>query len=44
MAAIEVNVSAPLLQPSIRHHGYHAGQTFARYIPRSPPSLEGLNV
>jgi hypothetical protein len=44
MAAIEVNVSLPLLQPSIRHRGYHARQTFARYILRSPLSLEGLNV
>jgi hypothetical protein len=44
MAAIEVNVSVPLLQPSIRHRGNHSRQTFAQCIPRSPPSLESLNA
>jgi hypothetical protein len=44
MAAIEINVSVPLLQPSIRHRGNHSRQTFARCIPRSPPSLEVLNA
>lgn len=41
MAAIEINVSVPLLQPSIRHRGNHSRQTFARCIPRAPPSLKG---
>jgi hypothetical protein len=44
MAAIEINVSVPLLQPSIRHRGNHPRQTFARCISRSRPSLEILNA
>jgi hypothetical protein len=40
MAAVEVNVSAPMVQASIRRWDNHSGQTFVRCISRSPPTLE----
>jgi hypothetical protein len=45
MAAIEVNVSLPLLQPSIRHRGNYPRPDVRSVLPsRASPSLEGLNA
>ena len=42
MAAIEINVSVPLLQPSVRRRGNHSCQAFACCIHRSPANSGGL--